>query len=64
MVFGLLLFNLFLGEQLSQPFLGVQLALDVLLVFWGLKHSPYIDNLQWQCQPIKSLDCLLMPRDC
>ena len=30
----------------------------------GSKHSPYIHNLQWQCQPIKSLDCLLMPRGC
>ena len=30
----------------------------------GSKHSPYICNLQWQCQPIKSLDCLLMPSHC
>ena len=30
----------------------------------GSKHSPYIHNLQWQYQPNKSLDCLLMPRDC
>ena len=39
-------------------------SLGYAYFFGGSKHSPYIHNLQWQCQPIKGLDCLLMPRDC